>query len=96
LLIVIPQSWDSADRSLEYAAVDHAVGEHKCLFAVEHLLNVVSGASDVGASPPGSASSEFLSAGASLYPFIGQLLRERYALPQKVPLHVRRLLYATS
>jgi hypothetical protein len=39
------------------------------------------------------ASSEFLSAGGSLfYPFIGQMLRERYALPQEVPPDMRRLL----
>jgi hypothetical protein len=37
--------------------------------------------------------SEFLSVGASLFDaFIGQLLRERYALPQEVPPHVQRLL----
>jgi hypothetical protein len=39
------------------------------------------------------ASSEFLSAGGSLiYPFIGQMLRERYALPQEVPPDMRPLL----
>src|SRR5262249_19585860 len=39
------------------------------------------------------ASSEFLSAGGSLFcPFIGQMLRERYALPQEVPPDMRRLL----
>jgi hypothetical protein len=39
------------------------------------------------------ASSEFLNAGGSLFnPFIGQMLRERYALPHEVPLNMRRLL----
>ena len=39
------------------------------------------------------ASSELLSPGGSLfYPFIGQMLRERYALPQQVPQDMRRLL----
>jgi hypothetical protein len=39
------------------------------------------------------ASSEFLNAGGTLFdPFIGQMLRERYALPQQVPQHIRRLL----
>ena len=39
------------------------------------------------------ASSELLSPGGSLfYPFIGQMLRERYALSQQVPQDMRRLL----
>ena len=39
------------------------------------------------------ASSEFLNPGGSLFdPFIGQMLRERYALPQQVPQDMRRLL----
>jgi hypothetical protein len=38
-------------------------------------------------------SSEFLNAGGFLFDaFIGQMLRERYALPQQVPLNMRRLL----
>jgi hypothetical protein len=39
------------------------------------------------------ASSEFLNPGGSLFdPFIGRMLRERYALPQQVPQDMRRLL----
>ena len=38
------------------------------------------------------ASSEFLNAGGSVFDlFIGQMLRERYALPQQVPQDMRRL-----
>jgi hypothetical protein len=39
------------------------------------------------------ASSEFLNAGGSVFDlFIGQMLRERYALPRQVPQDMRRLL----
>jgi hypothetical protein len=39
------------------------------------------------------ASSEFLSAGGFLFDaFIGQMLRERYVVPQEVPPDMRRLL----
>ena len=55
--------------------------------------NRVSGRRMSGRRHPRRASSEFLSAGGFLFDaFIGQVLRERYALPNEVPLNMRRLL----